>query len=34
MPIKRPDGGMFGTICFLDKKENAHNEMHLKLSSR
>gem|GEM_PF-790221 len=31
LPIARPDGEMFGTICFLDNKENAHNEMHIKL---
>ena len=31
MPIERPDGGLFGTVCFLDNKENAHNEMHVRL---
>jgi hypothetical protein len=31
MPIERPDGGQFGTVCFLDNKENAHNETHIKL---
>lgn len=31
MPIDRPDGGQFGTVCFLDNKENAHNELHIKL---
>lgn len=31
LPIARPDGGMFGTICFLDSKENAHNDLHIKL---
>ena len=31
MPIERPDGGQFGTVCFLDNKENAHNDMHIRL---
>lgn len=31
MPITLPAGGLFGTICFLDNKENAHNELHIKL---
>ncbi len=31
MPIERPDGGEFGTVCFLDNKENAHNDLHIKL---
>lgn len=31
MPINRPDGGQFGTICFLDNKQNAHNELHIRL---
>jgi hypothetical protein len=31
LPIERPDGGEFGTVCFLDNKENAHNELHIKL---
>jgi hypothetical protein len=31
MPIERPDGGQFGTVCFLDNKQNAHNDMHIKL---
>jgi hypothetical protein len=31
MPIDRPDGGQFGTVCFLDNKENAHNDLHIKL---
>ncbi len=30
-PIERPDGGQFGTVCFLDNKQNAHNEMHIRL---
>ena len=34
MPIMRPDGGEFGTVCFLDNKENAHNDMHIKLLSQ
>lgn len=29
MPIALPDGGTFGTICFLDDKENAHNDLHI-----
>jgi len=31
MPIDRPDGGQFGTVCFLDNKQNAHNDMHIRL---
>ena len=31
MPIERPDGEQFGTVCFLDNKENAHNELHIRL---
>lgn len=31
MPIERPDGGQFGTVCFLDNKENAHNDLHIRL---
>jgi hypothetical protein len=31
MPIERPDGGQFGTVCFLDNKQNAHNDMHIRL---
>jgi c-di-GMP phosphodiesterase len=31
MPIERPDGGQFGTVCFLDNKQNAHNELHIRL---
>ncbi len=31
MPIERPDGSQFGTVCFLDNKQNAHNEMHIRL---
>ena len=31
LPIARPDGGNFGTVCFLDNKANAHNEQHRKL---
>ena len=31
MSIERPDGGQFGTVCFLDNKQNAHNEMHIRL---
>jgi hypothetical protein len=31
MPIQRPDGEMFGTICFLDSKENAFNQKIVRL---
>lgn len=31
LPISLPDGGMFGTICFIDDKENAHNSLLIKL---
>lgn len=31
MPISRPDRGFFGTVCFIDNKQNAHNDMHIKL---
>jgi hypothetical protein len=31
MPIERPDGGLFGTVCFLDNKENSHNDLHIGL---
>ncbi len=31
MPINLPDGGLFGTVCFIDNKENAHNDMHIRL---
>lgn len=30
-PIMRPDGVVFGTICFLDSKENAHNSVIVRL---
>jgi GAF domain-containing protein len=30
-PIERPDGGLFGTVCFLDNKQNTHNDMHIRL---
>jgi hypothetical protein len=33
MPILRPDGIVFGTICFLDRKENAHTETIVKLAA-
>jgi signal transduction histidine kinase len=29
-PIAWPDGQIFGTICVLDKKENAYSELHRK----
>jgi len=31
MPIELPDGGQFGTVCFLDNKENAHNDLHIRM---
>jgi hypothetical protein len=31
MPIQLPDGGEFGTVCFLDNKSNAHNALHVKM---
>ena len=31
MPIRLPDGGEFGTVCFLDNKSNAHNALHVKM---
>lgn len=31
MPIERPDGGQFGTVCFLDNKQNTHNKLHIRL---
>jgi GAF domain-containing protein len=31
MPIMRPDGEVFGTICFLDCRQNSHNETVFKL---
>jgi GAF domain-containing protein len=31
MPIQRPDGEMFGTICFLDSRENAYSQKIVKL---
>lgn len=31
LPIRRPDGGEFGTVCFLDNKANRHNELHIKM---
>jgi hypothetical protein len=31
MPIERPDGDQFGTVCFIDNKENAHNDLHIRL---
>jgi len=29
MPIESPNGGQFGTVCFIDNKQNAHNAMHI-----
>ena len=31
MPIEHPYGGQFGTVCFLDNKENSHNELHIRI---
>jgi hypothetical protein len=31
MPILRPDGEVFGTICFLDSKQNEYNDTIVKL---
>lgn len=31
LPIDRPDGGQFGTVCFLDNKQNEHNKLHIRL---
>jgi c-di-GMP phosphodiesterase len=31
LPIERPDGELFGTVCFLDNKQNAHNEIHIRM---
>lgn len=31
LPIDRPDGGQFGTVCFLDNKQNEHNQLHIRL---
>lgn len=34
MPIMRPDGEVFGTICFLDSKENKHNQTIIRLADQ
>ncbi len=31
LPIDRPDGMQFGTVCFLDNKKNAHNNLHIRI---
>ena len=31
MPINLPDGKQFGTVCFIDNKQNAHNDLHIRL---
>ena len=31
VPINRPDGGQFGTVCFIDNKQNVHNKLHIRL---
>lgn len=31
VPVVRPDGGLFGTVCFIDDKENAHNDLYIRL---
>ena len=30
-PIHRPDGGLFGTVCFIDNKKNAHSGLHIRM---
>lgn len=34
VPVARPDGGLFGTVCFIDDKANAHNAQYLDLVDR
>ena len=34
LPIDHPDGGQFGTVCFLNNKQNAHNDLHIRLGGR
>jgi hypothetical protein len=34
IPIERPDGGQFGTVCFLDNRQNAHNDLHIRFVSQ
>ena len=31
LPIECPDGDQFGTVCFIDNKDNPHNDLHIKL---
>lgn len=31
MPIETPNGDLFGTICFIDNKQNEHNKIHVLL---
>ena len=31
MPIERPDGELFGTVCFLDYRQHEHNKLHIKM---
>jgi hypothetical protein len=31
VPISNPDGSIFGTICFIDSKENTHKTLSLRL---
>ncbi len=31
MPILRPNGKEFGTVCFLDNRANPHNNLHIKI---
>jgi hypothetical protein len=31
VPIMRPDGELFGTMCYLDRKEHEHNETHIRV---
>jgi hypothetical protein len=31
LPLARPDGGLFGTVCFIDDRANAHSALHFRL---
>ncbi len=31
VPIELPDSGQFGTVCFLDNKQNTYNDLHIRL---
>jgi GAF domain-containing protein len=34
MPLERPDGGLFGTVCFIDDKRQTGNQDYLDLLSQ